>query len=136
MVHQSSVVHSNTVLPSSSEWAYEGLSSPYRYISAGLMTVSNVGYFYHGFSVQVCSKYYMAAPVLKGESVGTPHVGCSHTLCSDSDYGLPSNCRLSNLEHRTEIKACRSIPLFLWIRDRRPRVLFQPRISHTPTGLG
>jgi len=65
VVPQPSVVHSNTVLSSSSEWAYEGLSSPYRYVSAGLMTVSNVGYFYHGFSVRVCSKYYMAAPVLK-----------------------------------------------------------------------
>lgn len=36
-----------------------------RYISILLLTVSDLGYFYHGFSAATCSTYYMAAPVLK-----------------------------------------------------------------------
>jgi len=36
-----------------------------RYFSVLLLTVSDLGYFYHGFSPATCSKYYMAAPVLK-----------------------------------------------------------------------
>jgi hypothetical protein len=32
-----------------------------------LLTVSDLGYFYHGFSAATCSRYYLAAPVLKGE---------------------------------------------------------------------
>lgn len=31
-----------------------------------LLTVSDFGYFYHGFSFGSCERYYMAAPVLKG----------------------------------------------------------------------
>lgn len=36
-----------------------------RYISILLLTVSDLGYFYHGFSAAACSTYYMSAPVLK-----------------------------------------------------------------------
>jgi len=36
-----------------------------RYVSILLLTVSDLGYFYHGFSAATCSSYYMAAPVLK-----------------------------------------------------------------------
>lgn len=36
-----------------------------RYISILLLTISDLGYFYHGFSRATCSTYYMAAPVLK-----------------------------------------------------------------------
>jgi hypothetical protein len=32
-----------------------------------LLTISDVGYFHHGFSFVTCSRYYMAAPVLKGK---------------------------------------------------------------------
>jgi hypothetical protein len=39
-----------------------------------LLTVSNAGYFYHGFSAGTCSKYYLVAPALKGESFGGLHV--------------------------------------------------------------
>lgn len=36
-----------------------------RYVSILLLTISDMGYFYHGFSAATCSSYYMAAPVLK-----------------------------------------------------------------------
>jgi len=36
-----------------------------RYVSIALLTVSNFGYFYHGFSAKVCSRYYLASPILK-----------------------------------------------------------------------
>jgi len=36
-----------------------------RYLSIILLTISNAGYFYHGFPSATCSKYYMIAPVLK-----------------------------------------------------------------------
>jgi len=36
-----------------------------RYLSALLLTVSDLGYFHHGFSSATCNRYYMAAPVLK-----------------------------------------------------------------------
>jgi len=36
-----------------------------RYFSILLICVSNVGFFYHGFSSSTCSTYYMVAPVLK-----------------------------------------------------------------------
>ena len=40
---------------------------PCRYVSIVLLTVSNVGYFYHGFPTEVCSTYYLISPALKGE---------------------------------------------------------------------
>ena len=77
MVRQSSVVHSYTV----PFWlvrvkASECLPSSYRYVSIILLTVSNVGYFYHGFSPKACSRYYLAAPILKGKLFGIFHVRC------------------------------------------------------------
>jgi len=36
-----------------------------RYFSILLLTISDFGYFYHGFAAETCSRYYMAAPVLK-----------------------------------------------------------------------
>ncbi|KAF9788546.1 hypothetical protein BJ322DRAFT_642481 [Thelephora terrestris] len=36
-----------------------------RYVSILLLFVSDFGYFYHGFSAATCSRYYMAAPVMK-----------------------------------------------------------------------
>lgn len=36
-----------------------------RYVSIILLTISDLGYFYHKFSAATCSRYYMAAPVLK-----------------------------------------------------------------------
>ena len=41
--------------------------SCHRYVSIVLLTVSNTGYFHHGFSFATCSRYYMIAPVLKGK---------------------------------------------------------------------
>ena len=56
--------------------ANEYLPPSYRYISITVLTVSNVGYFHHGFSQETCSRYYMVAPVFKGELFSVLHVGC------------------------------------------------------------
>ena len=75
MVHQPSAVHPDTVLFRLVRVkASECLPSSHRYVSIILLTVSNVGYFYHGFSVEACSKYYLASPILKGELFGVIHV--------------------------------------------------------------
>ena len=36
-------------------------------MSIVLLVVSDLGYFYHGFTPAICSRYYLAAPVFKGE---------------------------------------------------------------------
>lgn len=36
-----------------------------RYVSIVLLAISNIGWFYHGFSPEACSKYYLVAPVFK-----------------------------------------------------------------------
>jgi len=48
------------------------LSPSCRYVSIILLTVSNLGYFYHGFSTEVCSTYYLVSPAFKGESLTIP----------------------------------------------------------------
>lgn len=36
-----------------------------RYVSVTVLVISNVGWFYHGFSKEACLRYYMLAPVFK-----------------------------------------------------------------------
>lgn len=45
---------------------YSRIISLNRYISIATLVVSNVGYF-HDFSSAVCSRYYIVAPIFKGE---------------------------------------------------------------------
>ena len=57
------------------------LTSRTRYLSILLLTVSNSGYFYHGFSFATCTKYYMVAPVLKGKvSLGSGQQVLTHRM--------------------------------------------------------
>lgn len=71
MVHQPSVVHPDTVIFLLVQVkASACLPSSHRYVSIALLTVSNFGYFYHGFSAKACSRYYLASPILKGEPFG------------------------------------------------------------------
>jgi len=58
------------------------LLTSHRYISVILLVVSNVGYFYHGFSEEFCSKYYLVAPALKGELFGVHCASCILTPCA------------------------------------------------------
>jgi len=54
---------------------------PYRYVSIVLLTISNLGYFYHGFSTEVCSTYYLVAPALKGWLFWALRVRHTFTRC-------------------------------------------------------
>lgn len=57
------------------------------------MVVSNVGFFYHGFTPESCGRYHLAAPALKGTlSITTPHWYSWLTkFDSGPDDGLPGN---------------------------------------------
>ncbi|KAI9435537.1 hypothetical protein H4582DRAFT_2169925 [Lactarius indigo] len=63
-----------------------------RYSSIMVLIISNVGFFYHGFTSKTCDHYYMVTPVFKG----TGSVYATSALVTDrSDSGpnddVPSN---------------------------------------------
>lgn len=107
------------------------LTDAYRYVSIILLAISNIGWFYHGFSPEGCSKYYLVAPVFKGEAFGNPAVPYPHLFLSNSNYNLPNHHRVSNMEHLPEIERGGDIPHRLGDRDRSSRDVLQLRFTHT-----
>jgi hypothetical protein len=75
------------------------------------LVISDLGYFYHGFSAAACSRYYLIAPALKGEDVSSlKQLMLTDVLPSGSDYDLSSNHWLQDLGHHPEVKGNRYLP--------------------------
>ena len=71
MVHQRCSVHPFAVIFWLARVETHRFSQcAHRYVSIVLLAISNIGWFYHGFSPEACSKYYLVAPVFKGEALG------------------------------------------------------------------
>ena len=63
-----------------------------RYFSMATLIVSNVGYF-RVFSLAECQRYYIVAPVFKGEVHTSRCIWVADHSHSSADDGLPSDTR-------------------------------------------